>query len=348
MNSSSLYLGNTRFIPARYQAALLLEFAETQDLPPQSLLTHSQLSLETLCHPQSLLSPCEYLQLLQALQQAIPGCETGLQLGQQLLPGQLGAVSHALLQAPSLKHALDLLVQHQASLSPLLVPHLMQLGEQTLLYWTDACVSPRLRGFVVDMMMAAVTGMSRWLGGERIPWRYRFNRTRPQSLAPYLVHLGPDLHFNDYLDAMSLPTAWLTRPWSRGSLTRMQLACDEAARLAVDTPKQSHLGVLYDFLSSRVRNNPTLEQAAGHFGISPATLKRQLAAQGTHFQAELDQVRTHVTLQLICNQAYSNEQIATWLGFHDATNFRRACKRWTGLTPSLLREHLLIRPSVMD
>ncbi|UUZ49971.1 AraC family transcriptional regulator [Massilia sp. B-10] len=33
-----------------------------------------------------------------------------------------------------------------------------------------------------------------------------------------------------------------------------------------------------------------------------------------------------------------NDAVARHLGFHDANNFRRSFKRWTGLTPMLLRE----------
>lgn len=335
------YQLHTRCIPARYQPALLLEYADGQELSPQQILAGSGLSEASLLSPDTQLTPAQYLQLLHRLQQFLPGQETALQLGQQLLPGQLGPVSHALLQAPSLGHALDLLLRQQTWLSPLLAPQLIQLGEHTLLYWTDACISPRLRGFVVDMMMAAVTGMSRWLSGERLPWRYRFNRTRPASLEQYTVHLGTALQFDDCFNGMSIPSEWLARPWPRGSLARMQLALDEAARLKPEAPRHSLLGALYAYLGRQLRNHPCLEQASAAFATSPATFKRHLALHGTHFQAELDQVRTHVTLQLIHNQGYSNEQIAAWLGFHDATNFRRSFKRWTGLTPSMLRSRLL-------
>lgn len=338
---SPCYQLHTRFIPARYQAALLLEYADGQDIPARQLLAGCELREASLLADDSRLTPAEYLHLLHRLNQLLPGSDTALQLGQPLLPGQLGPISHALLQAPSLGHALDLLVQHQAWLSPLLAPHLMQLGERTFLYWTDACISPRMRGFVVDMMMAAVTGMCRWLGADHLPWRYHFNRTRPAALEHYTVHLGTAVQFDDCFNAMSIPSECLARVWPRGSQARMQLALDEAARLTADTPRQSLLGALYDHLGSQLRNNPCLENASAAFGSSPATFKRHLALHGTHFQAELDQVRTHVTLQLIHNQGYSNEQIAAWLGFHDATNFRRSFKRWTGLTPSVLRERLL-------
>jgi hypothetical protein len=35
-----------------------------------------------------------------------------------------------------------------------------------------------------------------------------------------------------------------------------------------------------------------------------------------------------------------NDTVAAYLGFHDATNFRRSFKRWTGQTPGLLRDAL--------
>ena len=64
--------------------------------------------------------------------------------------------------------------------------------------------------------------------------------------------------------------------------------------------------------------------------------KRQ-AQEGTHFQAELDQVRSHVALHLMQFKGMDNSAVAAHLGFHDAANFRRSFKRWTGLTPGLLR-----------
>ena len=105
-------------------------------------------------------------------------------------------------------------------------------------------------------------------------------------------------------------------------------------------PAPSLLDALYDYLLEHVRLAPTLEGAAQAFAISPATLKRHLALFGTHFQAELDQLRAHVALDLFHNRGYGNEQVAGYLGFHDANNFRRSFKRWTGLTPRSLRASL--------
>jgi AraC-like DNA-binding protein len=53
-----------------------------------------------------------------------------------------------------------------------------------------------------------------------------------------------------------------------------------------------------------------------------------VSRHGSHFEAELDQVRAHVAIQLFQMRCYDNEAVAHYLCFHDATNFRRSFKRW--------------------
>jgi AraC-like DNA-binding protein len=339
---SPYYQIGTRFLPARYQAALLLEFARGRELDDAALFRHTRLDAATILADGVLLSPGEYLCMLDNLNQALPARDNSFLLGQQLLPGHLDHLSHALLQARDLRQALDILIRYQAWLSPLLAPHLMTLGGTTALYWTDSCVTPRQRGFLVEMMMAAVTGMSRWLSGVRLPWRYRFNRTRPAYVEQYAVHLGPETSFDDYFDAMLIDTEWLDRPWPRGNGMTVSLALAAAEqRMPEEGARHSLLAALYDYLTERIRLAPSLEKTSADFGCSPATFKRHLAQHHTHFQAELDQARAHVALRIMDGLGYSNERIAAYLGFHDANNFRRSFKRWTGLTPSMLRAHRL-------
>lgn len=341
MGLTDFYQRGSRVLPAAHSAALVLAYAHDQEADVGALLRGAQVGEAAVAGPDTRITPEALLRLLQALASALPEDDTSFRFGQWLLPGHQGAISHALLQAVNLRQALELLVSHQARLSPLLSPRLMHLGGQTLLYWTDSCVTPRLRGFLVEMMMAAVTGMARWLADQRLPWRYAFNRTRPKHVEQYAVHLGPEVLFGSQLDAMAIDTHWLDVPWPRGSEAGCAMALAQAEREATDLPRLSLLAGLYDYLQARIRCAPSLEKTCADWGTSPATLKRHLAQHGTHFQAELDLVRTHVCLPLIRDQGLNNEQIAHYLGFHDANNFRRSFKRWTGLTPSGLRDQLL-------
>lgn len=86
-----------------------------------------------------------------------------------------------------------------------------------------------------------------------------------------------------------------------------------------------------------LRMNPgqiwTSEQVASHFHVSTRTLLRNLAEEGTTYQGLRD-------LEL-CRQAQRNllvpnntvESVALGLGYQEVSNFRRAFKRWTGLSP---------------
>lgn len=87
-----------------------------------------------------------------------------------------------------------------------------------------------------------------------------------------------------------------------------------------------------------MRQPPSLEQAAHTFAMSPATLKRKLQRHDTGFQQQVDRVRKHVALHLYQAKGWSNEQVAAYLNFNDAANFRRSFKRWTGSTPNLIRQ----------
>lgn len=321
--------GGDACVPGRHQPALALDFALGRDLSQRQILAGTGLPELDAARA---ITPFQYLQLLSNVSTGLGRADTSFLLGQQMLPGHYGALSHALLHADSLRQALGLLERHQMALCPLLAPHLCEEGEIAVLHWTDSVGCGQLRGFVVEMVMTAIKAMSRWLAGEPLPWRFCFNRTQPRHTEQHEVHLGPALRFDCHLDAMLIDAAWLDRPWPRANAVAVRACVGE-------TPAHGFLAAVYRHLMDHIRCAPTLEQTATAFGVSPATLKRYLAQHGSHFQSELDQARTHVALRLF-QRGCDNEAVARHLGFHDANNFRRSFKRWTGITPMLLRESL--------
>jgi hypothetical protein len=109
-------------IPARHQAALLLDYARSQELDSAQVLRDTGLNDADLAMPDLLLTPHQSLQLLANVMRALDSADTSFLLGQQMLPGHYGALSHALLQAQNLRQALDILCAGHARLCPLLTP----------------------------------------------------------------------------------------------------------------------------------------------------------------------------------------------------------------------------------
>jgi AraC-like DNA-binding protein len=333
------YQADSSFLLPQHHAGLLLEYARQRELALPAA-TRRLAQRETI-------SPRELLDLLVEVARADRAPDTAFLLGQAWWPGYAGAASHALAHAADLGQALSLLVEHAATLSPLLTPRCVVGPRHALVYWLDASGSPAQRNLLVDLHNSALIAMARWLSGSHLPWTVCLNRPMPHDRAQLDTHLGGHLRFDCQLDALLIDKQWLHQPWPRG-----QGMAAEAARRGVqardDQPTRSVLAALYDHLLSQLLAAaddpalpaPTLEHTAAAFTTSPATFKRVLSRHGTHFQAELDQVRAHLAMHLFHHQGLANDEVARQLGFHDSTNFRRSFKRWTGMTPSLLRAAL--------
>ena len=323
-------------IDAGHQPALVLAFARDRELDTCAVRKGTGLEEWDGLHPAPPFTAQQYLRLLGNVAGALKSSDTSFLLGQQMLPGHFGALSHALLRAGSLREAIGLLTRFPVALCPLLTPRFFEEDGLAVLYWTDSFGAGAMRGFAVEMEMTAFSSMCRWLSGERLPWRFCFNRTQPRHIEQHEVHLGQRLRFNCHVDGLLIDSAWLDRSWPRGNANAAALALGAAGAL---TGRPPFLAAMYDYLSAHIRSSPSLEQTALAFGVSPATLKRHLARHGSHFQSELDQVRAHTSLRLM-RRGYDNDAVARHLGFYDANNFRRSFKRWTGITPMLLRAGL--------
>ena len=66
---------------------------------------------------------------------------------------------------------------------------------------------------------------------------------------------------------------------------------------------------------------------------STSTLQRQLGAEDTNYRHILESTRRELAEHYLKNGEYTQAQIAFMVGFADQSNFARAFKRWTGVSP---------------
>ena len=333
---------DTRFLPAHHQAALLIELARSRGTRSHRLLRHTGVFLEDLCRGESWISPAQALRLIDNARQGARGHELSFLWGSRWFPGHYGPASTLLQHATSLREILDYLIRYQALLVPLLTPRLVEDERWCYLVWADSIGAGSLRPFLTEASMSAVVSLGNWLADARLPWRFAFRGRSPAHLEQYEVYFGEQLLFSAAVDVMAIEREWLYRTWRPASAMVSAVATSEADRELARLPA-SHglLTVLYQYLFDNSHRPLTLERTAGHFGMSPATFKRKLKRHQTSFQKLLDEVRLHLSLYLIHVKGWRNEQVADYLNCQDPTNFRRAFKRWTGLTPAAYRSEIL-------
>lgn len=81
----------------------------------------------------------------------------------------------------------------------------------------------------------------------------------------------------------------------------------------------------------------SMEAAAGELAMSTRTLQRRLKAEGTSFQAVLNDTREALARHYLANSQMSAGEISFLLGYEDPRSFYRAFHAWTGQTPQLAR-----------
>ena len=80
-----------------------------------------------------------------------------------------------------------------------------------------------------------------------------------------------------------------------------------------------------------------LAEMAARLGLSVRTLHRRLAEQGQQYQRIVDEVRRSLAIEFLENTSLSVEEIAGRVGFSEASNFRKAFRKWTGRPPTHFR-----------
>lgn len=83
---------------------------------------------------------------------------------------------------------------------------------------------------------------------------------------------------------------------------------------------------------------PKADDMARKLAISPRTLYRRLKEKNTSYQAILDGVREDLAMSYLEHTHLSIDQISDRVGFTETTTFRRAFKKWTGVSPSEFRK----------
>lgn len=80
------------------------------------------------------------------------------------------------------------------------------------------------------------------------------------------------------------------------------------------------------------------DEAAAQLFITKRTMARRLKREGNSFRQLRDEVLGSIAQSYLSESRLSVEAIAEILNYHDSASFRRAFKRWFGLTPQAYRK----------
>ena len=282
-----------------------------------------------------------YRQAVAMIQRALkilPGQGLGLCVGNQNVLGTLGLLGHVISLCKTLRDAFAVGERHQHTSGGIATSRTHE-GTQEVMVDVE-CLLPyaEVQVFAAEEFFASLMIYGRTLvGSEFKPLRMEFMHAPPVYAGEYQRLFGDDVRFGCLHNRMVLETRWLDVPLPNHHALALRQALGLLELESAELHRKMDLIQAVERAISRDLQGSQLEKVARDLNMSGRTLRRRLTDHGLTFEALLEQVRRSRTMGLLGNPGLSIERITQEVGYSDVRSFRRAFKRWTGLSPSAFR-----------
>ncbi|MCX7169871.1 MAG: AraC family transcriptional regulator ligand-binding domain-containing protein [Proteobacteria bacterium] len=193
---------------------------------------------------------------------------------------------------------------------------------------------------VLDTATADIFMLIRMIAGrEWLPSAVHFAHRPPPNPAPYRTLVRAPVHFDREITCLRFPAHWLERPVPNADPDLCSLIQSYVTQI-----EQQYTGDFSGKIRHVVRtmlptNKCTAVRIAELFSVSLRTLQRHITANGTSFEAIVDETRHEIATHILAETNKPIGQLAAMLGYRDSRAFTRAFRRWSGSVPSEWREH---------
>lgn len=263
----------------------------------------------------------------------------GLQMGSRMHLAAHGPVGVAAYTSATLGEAVETMIRHQnirgqfAGMTREFEPGVSRVVFNLRVPYDEIGL------FLIEALVASSQGIMEFLLGRRIDsGRIELGYAPPPHADLYGQYLHAPYRFDAPRTMLEMPRALDSTPLPFSDPVARQQAELQCEQIAADL-RQRNPGTSFTFrVTGILRNNPgqlwTLDDVAASLHLSSRTLIRRLKDEGTSYQQLLDEEQKRLATLFLDNPRHTVESVASALGYHDVSTFRRAFKRWFGMPPS--------------
>lgn len=267
----------------------------------------------------------------------------GLQMGSRMHLAAHGPVGVAAYTSATLGEATDTMVRHQNIRGQFAGMAIERDAAEVRVVFNLRVPYDEVGLFLIEALVASSQGAMEFLLGVTIEGgRIDFAYPAPVHAAMYSQYLHAPFRFDAPRTLLAMPRAIELSPLPFADPMAKQQAEQQCEQIAVELQQRGSFAFR---VTTILRNNPgqlwTLDDVAKSLHLSGRTLMRRLKDEGSSYQFLLDEEQKRLATMFLDNPRHTVESVASALGYHDVSTFRRAFKRWFGVPPSeyLARRH---------
>jgi AraC-like DNA-binding protein len=323
--------------------AALFDVLVDQGCSAGEILENVKLTADEVHSPKSRISLAELMTACNNAIRLSSDPHLAYRIGTSIHISAYGMYGFAILCCPDFRKAMVFAELYHALAAPLATIEFTE--EREFASWViephaRAATDPQIYRFIAEMQIGIHISLMRdVMGAAFTPDRIGLAYPKSHDFGLPADQIGCDVNFASRTNQIVFRSAWLDQAANLGNKTTYPAVvalCDEQ----LDDLK-SRIGIAGEIralLLRSITNPPTLAAIAKLLELSDRSLRRQLREEGVSFRGLLDELRMQIAMKYLRTTRLANEDIALALGFSDATNFRRAFRRWTNKSPSEIRE----------
>ena len=332
---------DTANIPSNYARIIGRELAlNIRDIP--KLLQFTQLSTQQFMQEDTRLTAQQQIQILHNALYLSEHLDFGLRLGQRLTPSTHGAMGFLANNSANLLIALkafQTFLPTRISFARLELQINADIVNCSVRF--DIALSPTVRRVLSETCAVIFHECAAFIVGRPVTEvSLYFSHTEPSYSDCYADYLPGVYSFtaNDLM--VKIPLSVCETPNASANQEGYLLAMQQCELMLAQLNRQtqSELYQIQKVMLSHPLSDLNETSVAAALFVSKRTLTRKLKQHDLSFREIRDNILSQQASSYLRDSELSVEAIASLLNYHDSANFRRAFKRWFGMTPSDYRK----------
>lgn len=265
----------------------------------------------------------------------------GLHWGERLDGSTFNPLSHLIAHSETLRQGFDSFFKFHKLLSDQPSFELREeKGLVTLRYSSLCAERPAIQRFASEMLVIGVMRMIRSFSPRAALGRVSFEHAAPEYHREYTRILGPGVCFSQPFTGVVFDAALMdcVSPHKDCDVHDALRAIAERRLLGATQRAPFSVRVRDRLVQQGSAHRTDMSSVARSLGLSARSLRRRLAEEGKSYNEVVNEALAIIAKHFLRSRQLTIQEAAYEMGFADTSTFHRAFKRWTGMTPSEVRE----------
>lgn len=286
------------------------------------------------------LSQYQKLRLFQNIQQLTTDPLVGIRAGQKQRLSDFGVYGYALYSSRNFKQAIELGIRHIKLAGPVLEKSFRIENDRAIFEGHDIIALGKLLPLVCEFWFSSIqTLIERVLEMPFQAERLLLPYPAPEHADAYEHAFRCPVEFDTDVMQWHFHIKWLDVPCPNANPMTADMCKAFCERMlgSVDAEEPELVRNIRLILLDGTGYFLSAQEMAERLHLSKRTLHRRLAELNLSYQDILDSTRKRLADEYLSATTLGVDEIAERLGFSDTSNFRKAYRHWTGMSPNEYR-----------